>query len=101
MVIILLFIIMGLLSCATLPKKPITGSDLPILKGKWDGTRTTGVGITALTELEIDNNTIPLKGKLVAHNVHIKGASGGTLTLDFNNGLIIQKAILLSNRVMM
>ena len=86
--IILLFITMGLLSCATLPKKLITGNDLPILKGKWDGTRTVGTGVTALTELEIYNDTIPLKGKLMAHNVLVRGASGGTVTLDFNNGLI-------------
>jgi len=82
----LLFTLMVLVSCATVPKKPITKSDLSDLKGKWEGTRTTLGGVTALTDLEIYNDTLPLKGKLMVHNILVRGTTYRTETLEFNNG---------------
>lgn len=89
--IILLSALMVLTSCATTPtaiKKTISGSDLQTLKGQWEGMRSTGGGKSERTELEIYNDSTPLKGKLMAHNVIIRGERGRTVTIDFNNGVI-------------
>ena len=57
-------------ACATVPVKPIASSDLPVLKGRWEGTRELVNGFVrtfAAAELEIYNDTLPLKGKLTLY----------------------------------
>jgi len=87
--IVLLSTLMALVSCATLPNKPISKSDLPSLKGKWEGQRTTGAGTAANTDLEIFNDTLPLKGTLTVHNVVTRqGTPGRTVVHEFQGGTI-------------
>jgi hypothetical protein len=40
------------------------------------------------TELEIDNDTLPLKGKFIFHDLQRKGKMSGIHTLEFNQGTI-------------
>ena len=57
-------------ACATVPVKPIASSDLPTLKGRWEGTREIVINFTrtfSAAELEIYNDTLPLKGKLTLY----------------------------------
>ena len=86
--IISLSALMVAASCAAMTKKAITKEDLPALKGKREGVRTVGGGTTANTDLEIYNDTGPLKGKLAVHNVIVRGAPGRTVNLEFQDGLI-------------
>lgn len=70
----LLFALMVVVSYAAMTKVPISTSDLPDLKGKWEGWRTGAVGGAGLrTELEIYNDTLPLKGKITYHDVKRRG----------------------------
>ncbi len=86
--IILIFASMVLMSFAAMTRDPVSTNNLPDLKGKWEGTRITGGGTSALTDLEIYNDTIPLQGKLLVHNVIVRGTQGRTVTLNFKNGVI-------------
>lgn len=81
------FFLLG--ACATVPKKPIASSDLPDLKGKWEGTRELLLGFTrtfAYVEMEIYNDTLPVKGKVV---VYVREYSGTEpRTYSFDDGVI-------------
>jgi hypothetical protein len=77
------FFLLG--ACATVPKKPITSSDLPDLKGKWEGTRELILGFTrtfAYVEMEIFNDTLPLKGKVVIYVREYGGTEPRTYSFD-------------------
>lgn len=66
-------------------QQPITKDDLPGLKGKWEGTRTL-TGFVANSDLEISNDTLPLEGKLIFHNIagsRRGGSPGRSETVDF------------------
>ena len=57
-------------ACATVPVKPIASSDLPALKGRWEGTREIVLNFLrtfSAAELEIYNDAVPLKGKLTLY----------------------------------
>jgi len=84
----LLFALISVVSYAAMTKTPISPSDLPALKGKWVGTRIAGTTPGGITELDIENDTPPLQGKLTVHNVIVRGSRGRTVTLEFKNGQI-------------
>jgi hypothetical protein len=70
----LLFVFMALASYAGMTKESLSPSNVSDLKGKWEGWRTGPVGATGLgTELEIYNDTVPLKGKITYHDVKRRG----------------------------
>lgn len=86
---ILIFASMVLVSYAAMTREPISTSNLSDLKGKWEGWRSSPTGSLNLrTELEIYNDTLPLKGKLTFHDVLRKGMTRGTHTGDFTRGII-------------
>jgi len=58
-----------------------------ILKGKWEGWRNIS-GRDLRTDLEIDNDTLPLKGKFIFHDAIRKGVMSGTNTMEFDQGSI-------------
>lgn len=83
------FFLLG--ACATVPVKPIASSDLPNLKGTWGGTREIVLNFLrtfSYAELEIYNDTLPLKGKLI---LHIPEYSGNEVrTYPFEDGQVDQ-----------
>jgi len=83
------FFLLG--ACATVPVKPIASSDLPVLKGKWEGTRELVLGFLrtfAFTEMEIFSDTLPVKGKVV---IYIQDYSGTEpRTYPFDDGQVDQ-----------
>ncbi len=86
---ILLVALMVLASCATLSKKSITTGDLPALKGKWEGERLiTEYSGKLLVQLEINNDTLPLRGKWTFYDVLLSGIRGKTEEGSFNDGQI-------------
>ena len=91
------FILMGLASYAAMTKEPISEGNLSDLKGKWEGWRTIETRRDARTELEIDNDTLPLKGKFIFHDVKRPGkmSATGTETLEFDGGRIENGNLLL------
>jgi len=75
---------MVLVSYAAMTKTPISPSDLPALKGKWEGWRTPATGGAGLrTDLEILNDTLPLKVKITYHDVKRKGMMSGDLVEEY------------------
>jgi hypothetical protein len=85
--VFILIILIGLASYAAMTKEPISESNLSDLKGKWEGWRTL-TGSDFRTELEIYNDTLPLKGKFIFHDVKRKGMMSGTNTSEFEQGMI-------------
>ncbi len=56
-----------LASCATVPKIPLSPTDLSFLKGKWEGQRDMVWGRYRSydpTVLEIYNDSVPLRGRI-------------------------------------
>jgi len=84
-VFIQFFILIALASAASMAIEPISEGNISDLTGKWEGKRYTKKG-TFRTEMEIYNDTLPLKGKFIWHDVKRKG--GGTYTWDFMQGMI-------------
>jgi len=80
------FIVSG---CATAPitKTSLTERDVTVLKGKWSGTRTVGTTPGGITDLEIFNDTVPLRGRLLIHGSQLK-RSATPVVLNFGNGRI-------------
>jgi hypothetical protein len=84
-VLIQLLIAIALASCASMPREPISEGNLSYLTGKWEGRRNVRQG-TFRVEMEIYNDTLPLKGKFIWHDVKRKGS--GTYTWEFMQGMI-------------
>jgi len=84
-VFIQFFILIALASCASMPREAISEGNLSYLTGKWEGKRYLK-GYTFRTEMEIYNDTLPLKGKFIFHEV--KRKTGGTYTVEFMQGMI-------------
>jgi hypothetical protein len=78
-------------ACATVPVKPIASSDLPDLKGKWEGTRELVLGFLrtfTFTQMEIFSDTLPVKGKVI---IYVQGDIGtDPRTYTFDDGEIDQ-----------
>jgi len=85
-------------ACATVPIKPIASSDLPDLKGKWEGTREIVLNFLrtfSYAELGIYNDTLPLKGKLT---LYIPEYTGNEVrTYPFEDGQVDQTGKLIIN----
>ncbi len=95
----LLLVSVALLSCAPVQKTMITKNNLSILRGSWQGwTSFSTVSATpVLTSMDINNDTVPLMGKMVLFNLPqpianiFPGAAlpaGNNVTIDFANGEI-------------
>jgi len=95
--VVLMFILTGSLSYAAMTKTPISPSDLPILKGKWVGSRASGPARTFNTDLEISNEGLPVQGKIIFHDVPLPGHAGvgETKIVNFKNGEINDQGNLL------
>ena len=102
----LLLVSIASMSCAPVQKTVITKSNLSTLKGKWEGwtTFSSFQANPVLTTVEIDNDTVPLKGKINLINVPDKIASafpgvdlpaGNNITIDFANGEISDQGTLI------
>jgi hypothetical protein len=77
------FFLLG--ACATVPVKPIESSDLPLLKGEWTGTRELILGdirTFAYVEMEIFNDALPVKGKVVIYVRDYTGSEPRTYSFD-------------------
>ena len=90
----LLLVSMVLVSCAPMQKTVITNSNLPALKGTWQGWTTFSSiqTIPVLTTLQITNDTVPVEGNMTLRNLPDRVAAafpadaktaGGDVTLDF------------------
>jgi hypothetical protein len=81
-------------ACATVPISPIFSSDVPALKGTWEGSRQINWGRYQSYDpaiLEVDNDSIPLRGKLTL--LFMEGKD--TRVFQFDNGTIDPKGNLL------
>ena len=91
LMIALVAILFLLGACATVPIRPIASSDLPDLKGRWEGTREIVIQVLrtySFAELEIYNDTLPLKGKLTLYIPEYVGNE--VRTYPFEDGQIDQ-----------
>jgi hypothetical protein len=86
--VFILIILVGLAGYAAMSREPISKDTLPDLKGKWEGWRTIEGARDARTELEIDSDTLPLRGKFTLHDVRQKGTKSGTNEVEFDHGKI-------------
>jgi hypothetical protein len=97
----LLFVLVGLLSCAQAPleKTIITKNNLSTLKGTWSGRTSFKAiqGSSVLTDLVISNDTAPIQGTLSLYNLpqgvanivpNEELSAGNNLTINFKNGHI-------------
>ena len=78
--------------------KPIASSDLPALKGKWEGTREIVLNFVrtfSAAELEIYNDTLPLKGKLTLYVPEYTGIE--VRTYPFEEGQVDSTGKLIIN----
>jgi len=86
MVLFMLVFLVG--ACATAPQKvAMTPNDLSLLKGEWQGSRDIRLAHARtidFTEMEIFNDSIPLKGKIA---YAFMGGSD-TRRYSFENGFI-------------
>ena len=65
------------------PVTPISQDDLKDLKGEWTGERLAQDGSTQKTDLQINNDSLPLEGEVVWYFSHL-----APKTWRFNNGHI-------------
>jgi len=101
-----LLVSMAFVSCAPVQKTIITKSNLSTLKGTWEGWTvfSTFQANPVLTTMEIENNTVPIKGKINLFNLPQKVAdnfpgvplsAGNNITIDFANGEISDQGTLI------
>ena len=101
-----LLISIAFVGCAPTQKTMITKSNLPTLKGKWEGWTvfSTFQANPVLTTMEIDNDTVPIKGRINLFNLPQKVAdnfpgvplsAGNNITIDFANGEISDQGTLI------
>ena len=101
-----LLISIAFVGCAPTQKTMITKSNLPALKGKWEGWTvfSTFQANPVLTTMEIDNDTVPIKGRINLFNLPQKVAdnfpgvplsAGNNITMDFANGEISDQGTLI------
>ena len=102
----LLLVSMLLVSCAPVQKTMVTKSNLPSLKGTWQGwtTFSSVQSNPILTTLEITNDTVPVQGRITLENLPRAVASifpadaktaGNDVTIDFKNGMISDQGTLI------
>jgi hypothetical protein len=89
MAIFLLIFLIG--ACATVPKTALTPTDLSFLKGEWEGSRSMMWGRERsfdFTEMEIFNDSVPLKGKITIKIPIAFLGETDTRSYSFENGFI-------------
>jgi hypothetical protein len=95
----LLFVLVTGMACAPVQKTIITKSDLPTLKGTWSGWTifSSAQNNPVLTTLDINNDTVPLQGRITLSNLPPGVASlfpveslsaGNQVAINFRNGKI-------------
>jgi hypothetical protein len=93
-------------SCAPVQKTIITKNNLSTLKGTWEGWTvfSTFQANPVLTKLEIDNDAVPIKGRINLFNLPQKVAdnfpgvplsAGNNIAIDFANGEISDQGTLI------
>ncbi|MCJ7782905.1 MAG: hypothetical protein MUP41_03180 [Desulfobacterales bacterium] len=102
----LLLVSMVWVSCAPMQKTIVTKSNLPTLKGNWQGW-TTFSSIPSrpvLTTMQITNDTVPVQGNITLNDLPDPVAfafpadaktAGGNVTIDFKNGMISDQGTLI------
>jgi hypothetical protein len=101
-----LLVSIAFVSCSPVQKTVITKSNLSILKGTWEGWTvfSTFQANPVLTRMEINNDTVPIKGKINLFNLPQKVAdnfpgvplsAGNNITIDFANGEISDQGTLI------
>jgi hypothetical protein len=101
-----LLVLIAFVSCAPIQKTIITKNNLSSLKGTWEGWTvfSTFQANPVLTTMEIENNTVPIKGKINLFNLPQKVAdnfpgvplsAGNNITIDFANGEISDQGTLI------
>ena len=93
--VILVILSVALVSYAKWEKIAISEGNLTELKGEWRGSRTTGPAFQKDTDLEISNESLPVQGKLILHDVMSRGKAKETKVIDFKNGKINDQGNLL------
>jgi hypothetical protein len=86
-VFIQICILIALVSSASMTREPISEGNLSDLNGKWKGWRTVSGG-NYRTEMEIYNDTLPLKGKFIFYDLQRRKKLGQTVVLEFKQGMI-------------
>ena len=94
-----LFVSLVLIGCASAPKTLVTTSNLPALRGTWQGWTSFGIGKSrpVLTWVEIVGDTVPVTARITLNNVpdpvalifpaEVKTA-GNNVTFQFTDGVI-------------
>jgi hypothetical protein len=104
-----LFVSMVLIGCASMTtgqKTVITQSNLSILKGTWQGwtTFSSYLDKPVQTTVEINNDAVPLKGRITLTNLPDRAAAlfpadaktaGNNVIINFNNGRISDQGTLI------
>ncbi|HUL36409.1 MAG TPA: hypothetical protein VLW47_01895 [Thermodesulfobacteriota bacterium] len=104
----LLLVSVVLVSCAPGQKTLITKSNVATLRGTWEGwtTFSSFQGKPVLTSMEINNDTVPIMGKIILNNLPqpIANIFPGTVlsasnnvTIDFANGEISDQGTLINH----
>jgi len=106
----LFFVSMVLLSCAPVQKTVITKDNLSTLQGKWEGWTSFASQVRpVLTNLQINNTTIPLAGTITLYNIPQQIADvipsselpvGNNVTINFNNGKITDQGTIIGHGTM-
>jgi hypothetical protein len=102
----LLLVSMVSMGCAPAQKTIITKSNLSTLKGTWQGwtTFSSFQGNPVLTTMEINNDTVPIKGKINLINLPQRVAdsfpgvalsASNNITIDFANGKLSDQGTLI------
>ena len=101
-----LLVLIAFVSCAPIQKTIITKNNLSTLKGTWEGWTvfSTFQANPVLTKLEIDNDAVPIKGRINLFNLPQKVAdnfpgvplsAGNNIAIDFANGEISDQGTLI------
>jgi hypothetical protein len=100
--IVALFVSMTVVFAYAQAQTKLTKDKAGVLKGVWQGNMDFGNNLTCLLVLTIENDTVPLKGKLSMQNIPAGradlfpgGFSGNTYEGPFDNGLITNKGTLI------
>ena len=91
---ILVVVSMVFMGYAEMQKITISKGNLADLKGSWTGSRSPKPGVSLNTDLEIFNDSLPIRGKLTFYNVKKRGKSD-TEIHDLKDGKINDKGNLL------
>jgi len=102
-----LFVMMTMISCAPIQKTIIATSNLPLIKGTYEGWADFGIGQSrpVLTQVRISNDTVPIQGSITFNNVPEKVAAaipadtktaGNDITVLFTDGKISNQGTLIA-----